>query len=154
MYCPKCKSENTRVLDTRVAENGKLVKRKRECENCFHKFTTFERIEFPKFFVLKNNGKKEFYNRDKLEDSILKACNKRYIDLDRIEQMIIDLENSWASNKRAISSKRIGKDILEGLKKLDEVAYIRYASVYHNFINKNDFLEFISGTKDNKENVE
>jgi transcriptional repressor NrdR len=55
MYCPKCKSEDTRVLDTRVAENGKLVKRKRECENCFHKFTTFERIEFPKFFVLKNN---------------------------------------------------------------------------------------------------
>lgn len=152
MYCPKCKSEDTRVLDTRVAENWKLVKRKRECENCVHKFTTFERIEFPKFFVLKNNWKKEFYNRDKLEDSILKACNKRYIDLDRIEQMIIDLENSWASNKRAISSKRIWKDILEELKKLDEVAYIRYASVYHNFINKQDFIEFVSGKIEKEEN--
>ncbi len=143
MYCPKCKSENTRVLDTRVVENWKLVKRKRECENCFHKFTTFERIEFPKFFVLKSWWKKELYNRDKLENSILMACNKRDIDIDRIEQMIIDLENSWASNKNAISSKRIWKDILSELKKLDEVAYIRYASVYHNFSNKDDFIEFI-----------
>lgn len=143
MYCPKCKSENTRVLDTRIVENWKLVKRKRECENCFHKFTTFERIEFPKFFVLKTWWKKELYNRDKLENSILKACNKREIDIDRVEQLIIDLENSWAANKNTISSKRIGKDILDVLKKLDEVAYIRYASVYHNFSNKDDFIEFI-----------
>jgi transcriptional repressor NrdR len=145
MFCPKCKSENTRVSDTRVVEKWKLVKRKRECENCFHKFTTFERIEFPRFFVLKSWWKKELYNRDKLENSILKACNKREIDIDRIEQVIIDLESSWASNKNAISSKRIGKDILENLKKLDEVAYIRYASVYHNFSNKEDFIEFIQG---------
>lgn len=145
MYCPKCKSENTRVLDTRVVENGKLVKRKRECENCFHKFTTFERIEFPRFFVLKSGWKKELYNRDKLENSILKACNKREIDIDRVEQIILDLESSWASNKNAISSKRIWKDILDALKKLDEVAYIRYASVYHNFSNKDDFVEFING---------
>lgn len=143
MYCVKCKSESTRVLDTRIVENGKLVKRKRECENCFHKFTTFERIEFPKFFVLKTTWKKELYNRDKLENSILKACNKRDIDVDRVEQIIIDLENSWASNKNAISSKRIWKDILTQLKKIDEVAYIRYASVYHNFSNKEDFIEFI-----------
>lgn len=145
MYCPKCKSENTRVLDTRIVENWKLVKRKRECENCFHKFTTFERIEFPKFFVLKTWWKKELYNRDKLENSILKACNKREIDIDRVEQLIIDLENSWAANKNTISSKRIWKDILDVLKKLDEVAYIRYASVYHNFSNKDDFIEFIKG---------
>nr|MDD3720100.1 transcriptional regulator NrdR [Candidatus Gracilibacteria bacterium] len=145
MYCPKCKNESTRVLDTRVVENGKLVKRKRECENCFHKFTTFERIEFPRFFVLKSGGKKELYNRDKLENSILKACNKREIDIDKVEQIILDLESSWASNKNAISSKRIGKDILEALKRLDEVAYIRYASVYHNFSNKDDFIEFIKG---------
>ena len=107
MYCPKCKNENTRVLDSRVVEGGKLVKRKRECENCFHKFTTFERIEFPKFFVLKSNGKKELYNRYKIENSLLKACNKRDIDLDRIDQVVLDLENMWASNKQTISSKRI-----------------------------------------------
>lgn len=145
MFCPKCKNENTRVLDSRVVEWGKLVKRKRECENCFHKFTTFERIEFPKFFVLKSDGKKELYNRYKVENSILKACNKRDIDLDRIDQLILDLENNWASNKQTISSKRIGKDILEALKKLDEVAYIRYASVYLNFSNKDDFFAFIRG---------
>lgn len=145
MYCLKCKSENTRVLDTRVLEKWKLVKRKRECENCFHKFTTFERMEFPKFFVLKLTWKKELYNRDKLENSILKACNKRNIDIEKIEQMIIDLENSWALNKNAISSKRIWKDILAQLKKIDEVAYIRYASVYHNFSNKEDFIDFING---------
>lgn len=145
MFCPKCKNENTRVLDSRVVEGGKLVKRKRECENCLHKFTTFERIEFPKFFVLKSGGKKELYNRYKVENSLLKACNKRDIDLDRIEQLVIDLENAWASNKQTISSKRIGKDILESLKRLDEVAYIRYASVYHNFSNKDDFFAFIRG---------
>ena len=143
MFCPKCKNENTKVSDTRVVENGKLVKRKRECENCLHKFTTFERLEFPKFFVLKNNWKKELYNRDKLEESILRACNKR-IDVDRIEQLILDLENSWASNKKAISSKRIGKDILDELKKIDEVAFVRYASVYHNFMKKEDFIDFIN----------
>ncbi|MFK7779548.1 MAG: transcriptional regulator NrdR [Candidatus Gracilibacteria bacterium] len=147
MHCPKCKNVDTKVIDSRLIENGKSIRRRRECERCNHRYTTYEKKEFVKFMVIKSNGNKEIYEKEKLEKSILIACNKRKIDYERIEQMISNLENLWASNKSGVTSKRIGKDVLNALLKLDEVAYIRYASVHLNFETAKDFTEFISKEK-------
>ena len=144
MYCLKCKNLDTKVVDSRLLDDGKSVRRRRECERCEYRFTTYEKMEFVKFMVIKNDGSKQIYERDKIEKGILKACNKRNIDFAKIEQMISDLERQWASNKTWITSKRIWKDLLFELKKLDEVAYIRYASVYHNFDTAKDFVKFIT----------
>ncbi len=146
MYCPKCKNFDTKVIDSRLVDNGKSIRRRRECERCNHRFTTYEKMEFVKFMVIKSDNRKEMYDKEKLEKSILKACNKREIDYQNIEKMISDLENSWASNKMWITSKRIGKDILNWLSDIDEVAYIRYASVYLNFDTAEDFNNFILKT--------
>ena len=129
MYCQKCKNLDTKVIDSRLLEDGRSIRRRRECERCSHRFTTYEKMEFVKFIVIKIDWRKEIYDKEKLETSILKACNKRNIDYDKLEKMIISLENSWASNKKWITSKRIWKDVLNYLSKFDEVAYIRYASV-------------------------
>lgn len=144
MYCSKCKNLDTKVIDSRIVDEWKSIRRRRVCERCENRFTTYEKMEFVKFMVIKSDSKKEIYDKEKLEKSILKACNKRTIDYAKVEKMISYLENSWASNKIWITSKRIGKDVLKSLAALDEVAYIRYASVYHNFDTANDFINFIS----------
>ncbi|MDD2486821.1 MAG: transcriptional regulator NrdR [Candidatus Gracilibacteria bacterium] len=149
MRCPKCKNLDTKVIDSRITEDGKSIRRRRECEKCEARFTTFERMEFVNFLVTKNNGEKEMYDRTKLQRSILKSFNKRNMDIDKIEQMINDLESEWASNKKGITSKRIGKDILHKLKDIDDVAYIRFASIYHNFENVENFMKFIKSEFDN-----
>lgn len=144
MYCPKCKNVDTKVIDSRLIEDWKSIRRRRECERCEHRFTTYEKKEFVKFMVIKSDWNKEIYEKEKIEKGILLACNKRRIDYEKIENMISDLENMWASNKAWVTSKRIWKDILEALMHLDEVAYIRYASVYLNFETAKDFTEFIT----------
>jgi len=143
MRCPKCKNLETRVIDSRLSEDGLSIRRRRECEKCQARFTTFERMEFVSFFVTKNSGKKELYNRSKLETSILKACNKRNIPPEKIESMLNALEIEWAENKTGITSKRIGKDVLHKLKNIDEVACLRFASVYNQFESHSDFVKFI-----------
>ena len=144
MYCLKCKNLDTKVVDSRLLDDWKSIRRRRECERCSYRFTTYEKMEFVKFMVIKNDWNKQIYERDKIEKSILKACNKRNIDFTKIEQMVSDLERQWASNKTWVTSKRVWKDLLYELMKLDEVAYIRYASVYHNFDTAKDFVKFIS----------
>ncbi len=148
MYCKKCKNLDTKVIDSRLVEDWTSIRRRRECEKCGHRFTTYEKMEFVKFIVIKSDWRKEIYDKEKLENSILNACNKRNIDFWKLESMISSLENSWGSNKTWITSKRIGKDILNALAKFDEVAYIRYASVYHNFETAKDFVDFINGEED------
>jgi len=143
MRCPSCKNLETRVVDSRMSEDGTSIRRRRECEKCSHRFTTFERLEFVSFFVTKNNGTKELYDREKLERSILKACNKRDVDPALIETMINQLEVEWSANKKEVTSKRVGRDTLSKLKNVDEVAFLRFASVYHNFTSAKDFAEFI-----------
>ena len=144
MYCLKCRNLDTKVVDSRLLDDWKSIRRRRECERCSYRFTTYEKMEFVKFMVIKNDWSRQLYERDKIEKSILKACNKRNIDYAKVEQMISDLERQWASNKTWVTSKRIWKDLLSELKKLDEVAYIRYGSVYHNFETAKDFMKFIS----------
>lgn len=143
MKCQKCRNLDTKVIDSRITEDWKSIRRRRECEKCGARFTTFERMEFVNFLVTKNNWEKEMYDRSKLQRSILKSFSKRNIEMDRIEQMINDLESEWASNKKWITSKRIWKDVLNKLKYMDDVAYIRFASIYHNFESVGDFIKFI-----------
>jgi len=143
MYCIKCSNENTKVVDSRVSDDWKSIRRRRECENCNYRFTTFEKLEIINLVVVKSWNKKEKYQREKLEDSILKAINKRSISVWTINDMIRILESSWMS-KEEISSKTIWKDVLSMLINLDEVAYIRYASVHLNFETAKDFTEFIT----------
>jgi transcriptional repressor NrdR len=148
MRCPKCKNIDTKVIDSRLAEDSKTIRRRRECEMCEARFTTFERMEFINFPVKKANGETEMFDRSKVMASIGKALYKRNVDINLIEGMVNDLESEWAANKRGITSKRIGKDILRKLKDIDQVAYIRYASIYHNFENVNLFIDFISSEFD------
>lgn len=144
MYCIKCRNWDTKVIDTRVVEDGRSIRRRRECERCGSRFTTFEKLEVVNFMVSKSDGNKEVYNREKVEKSILKSLNKRNISAEGVDNILLRLESKWSKNKSWVWSKTIWKDILGELKKLDEVAYIRYASVHQNFENKDDFISFIS----------
>lgn len=143
MFCPNCSNPDTKVIDSRLSEDWKTTRRRRECEKCSTRFTTFEKIEVLSLIVLKSWDRKQRYDREKLEDSILKAVNKRNISTNDIKKIIRDLEFKW-SNRSEIKSKEIWKEILDWLKKLDTVAYIRYASVHLNFETKEDFIEFIN----------
>lgn len=143
MKCPKCKNLETKVVDSRISEDGVSIRRRRECESCASRFTTFERMEFISFFVTKNSGKKELYDRSKVERSIMRACNKRNIDPEDVDHVISQLEVEWAMNKKGITSKRIGRDVLRKLKDLDEVSMLRFASVYNAFESHRDFEKFM-----------
>lgn len=149
MYCINCWSDSTRVIDSRASEDWKAIRRRRECENCHNRFTTFEKMEIMTLVVEKSWNRKERYNRGKLEDSILIASNKRNISVNIINDMIRQLEFKW-SNKNEITSKEIWNDILSALIALDDVAYVRYASVHLNFETAKDFTQFIWEKLDTK----
>lgn len=142
MLCTKCGNTDTRVVDSRTSDDGRTVRRRRECENCKNRFTTYEKIEIMDLLIEKKWWKIEKYDREKLEESLLKATNKRNISIWIISNLISNLEIKWSS-KKTIFSKEIWKDILESLKNLDEVSYIRYASVYLKFETTKDFSDFI-----------
>lgn len=142
MKCTKCWS-STRVIDSRDVENSKEVRRRRQCEKCWYKFTTYEKPEITRFVVIKSSWWKELYDRDKLIKSIIKAANKTDFSLKEINNIVSELELSWMKNKNGITSKRIWKDIIEELKNINKVAAIRYASVYLSFKDEKDFIKFI-----------
>ena len=131
--CPKCQEEDTRVLDSRETEGHKAVRRRRECEKCGHRFTTFERLEMTNFLVVKKDGARESYDREKVEKGIWHACEKRKVTQDQVTKLLNDLEEEWANIGREVPSKIIGEGIMKKLMELDEVAYIRFASVYRQF---------------------
>lgn len=143
MKCPKCRNLDTRVIDSRTTEDGKAIRRRRECEKCGARFTTFERLEFVSFMVTKASGEMEPYNRTKVMNSMRKALTKREFDPEKLEDAINALENEWAQNKQGITSKRIGRDILQKLRDFDEVAFLRYASIYHNHDDVEGFIKFL-----------
>ena len=149
MHCNNCWNENTRVLDSRSSENGSVIRRRRLCENCGNRFTTYEKIEVFSIIVEKSMNRKEKYEKEKLQDSIIKATNKRNISMLEINEIITILENNW-SKKSEITSKEIWKDVLDELKQLDEVSYIRYASVHLNFETSRDFINFIQDNLNSK----
>ena len=136
MKCPKCQNLETKVIDSRVIDDWQTIRRRRECEFCNNRFTTFERREFTDLTVVKRDGKKELYDRQKIKRALVLAFAK-------IWEILSNLENQWTSEWDEISSQKIGDDILQVLKDLDPVAYIRFASVYKSFDNLEDFKKFI-----------
>jgi len=133
MICPKCNYHDTRVLDSRETEGHKSVRRRRECEKCQNRFTTFERAETSNFIVVKKDGTRESYDREKVERGIWKACEKRKVTQEQVSKMINQMEEKWASMGKEVSSRDIGEGIMDALRELDDVAYIRFASVYRQF---------------------
>ncbi|MCB9807926.1 transcriptional repressor NrdR [Candidatus Peribacteria bacterium] len=141
MHCPRCKSDDTAVVDSRIAEDGRAVRRRRECTKCTHRFTTFERQELSTLIVVKRDGTREPYSREKLERGIWVACTKRPVPQDKVDTMLTRLEEKWGANKKEVSSSTIGNDVMKELKKLDKVAYIRFASVHREFKDVEEFKE-------------
>ncbi len=144
MRCPFCSNDDTQVKDSRPTEDNTAIRRRRFCPACASRFTTFERIQLRELTVLKSSGKRVPFQRDKLERSILIATRKRPVDPDRIDRMINaivrQLESSGANE---IPSQEIGGLVMEALASLDQVAYVRFASVYRNFREAKDFQDFI-----------
>jgi len=134
---------DTKVIDSRMIEDGQSIRRRRECEFCNNRFTTFERKGFTELMVIKKDGSKEMYDRQKLKRALVLACVKRQMDKEEIENIINNLEAERSTDKNEISSKQIGDDILRTLKTIDPVAYVRFASVYKSFDNLEDFKKYV-----------
>ncbi|OGJ55594.1 transcriptional regulator NrdR [Candidatus Peribacteria bacterium RIFCSPHIGHO2_02_FULL_52_16] len=141
MHCPRCKSPDTGVIDSRLTEEGRAVRRRRECTKCDHRFTTFERQELSNLIVVKRDGTREPYSRTKLERGIWIACTKRPVTQDQIDKLLTKLEEKWGANKQEVASGTIGMDVMKELKKLDQVAYIRFASVHREFKDVDEFKQ-------------
>jgi transcriptional repressor NrdR len=139
MRCPRCKHDDTAVRDSRLTEEGRAIRRRRECEKCGHRFTTFERQELSSLIVIKRDKTREPYSRSKLERGIWLACTKRPVAQKDIDKMLSDLEEKWGRNKGEVESTTIGKDVMTSLAKLDKVAYIRFASVHREFKDVEEF---------------
>ena len=141
MKCPKCKSDDTKVVDSRESTEGNAIRRRRECEKCEFRFTTFEQIETTNFLIAKKGGVREPYSREKVEKGIWRACEKRQVTEEQIRTMIDALETRWMAIGKEVPSKTIGEDVMAGLKEIDEVAYIRFASVYRQFKDLESFKQ-------------
>jgi len=142
MRCPYCGYNATRVIDKRNNEAGDVVRRRRECLKCKKRFTTYERVEQIGIIVIKKDKTRERFNRDKLLKGIIKACEKRPISIEKIEKLADEVESELMKEKDIeIPSKLIGKIVMEKLKKLDKVAYIRFASVYREFKDVGEFVK-------------
>lgn len=141
MYCPHCKFADTAVIDSRLTEEGRAVRRRRECPKCSHRFTTFERQELSSLIVIKRDGTSEPFSRSKLERGIWLACTKRPVSQQQIDRLLNKLEEKWSANKKEVLSTTIGMDVMRALKKLDQVAYIRFASVHREFKDVEEFKE-------------
>ncbi len=134
MRCPRCNADGTRVIDSRDLESGTTIRRRRECETCAYRFTTYERPEGSRLTVVKRDGSRQEFDRAKLQAGLLKALEKRPVTLERVERAVDDIESAIrARGEPEISSKEIGRLATEALRDIDQVAYIRFASVYHSF---------------------
>ena len=143
MRCPFCAHENSQVKDSRPTEDGSAIRRRRQCEDCGARFTTFERIQLRELTVVKSDERREPFERTKLERSIATACRKRPVPPERIERLASSIQRQIeTSGENETTSHRLGELVMEGLKALDPIAYIRFASVYKDFREAKDFEEF------------
>ena len=141
MRCPFCAHDNSQVKDSRPSEDGSSIRRRRECSGCGARFTTFERVQLRDLTVFKKDGKREPFDRGKLERAIAQACRKRDIDTGRIEQMASGIQRRLETSGDEVRTEQIGQLVMYGLKTLDSVAYIRFASVYKDFKEAGDFAD-------------
>ena len=143
MLCPFCREKDTSVVDSRPTEDGTAIRRRRTC-GCGERFTTFERVQFRELIIIKKNGRKSVFDREKLAKSIYIALKKRPIDTDTIEKFISSISrNLEEMGQSEIASSTVGKMVMDELKELDPVAYVRFASVYRNFREVKDFEQFV-----------
>jgi len=141
MRCPFCENLDTRVIDSRPTEEGHAIRRRRECDNCNKRFTTYEKVEEMIFMVIKKDGSREAFDRNKVMNGIIKACEKRPVPIADIEKIVDNIERGLNNMmEKEVESKLIGEVIMEHLKDLDEVAYVRFASVYRQFKDVNTFV--------------
>ncbi len=148
MKCPFCQNQESSVLESRDSEDGQVTRRRRECDKCHKRFTTYERIEGPQLTVVKKDGSRESFDREKIRRGIVKACEKRPIGNDLREAIIDEVEQEMMKKPNGeVSSRTIGNAILRRLKKIDKVAYVRFASVYLDFDEIDDFVQLVKEIK-------
>ena len=151
MKCPYCGSDNTKVIDSRSYSDGNSIKRRRECEECQKRFTTHEKVVDLTLFVIKKNGEKQLYSREKVYNGIIRAFEKSNINMEKIEEILDKLEREILTNfSGEIKSSQLGDKIVSYLLDLDEVAYVRFASVYKKFDNLDSFVKEIEKIKNEK----
>ena len=144
MRCPFCSHDDTQVKDSRPSDDGRTIRRRRECPNCSRRFTTFERFQVQQVLVVKRDGRKELFDREKMTKSILTALRKRPVTQQQIAQMASDIEQNLTENGRSeVSSREVGDAVLQALKDVDFIGYLRYASVYHEFSGPEDVMKVL-----------
>ncbi len=144
MRCPKCSCQNDKVIDSRASREGATIRRRRECLECEHRFTTYEQIEHQPLIVLKRDGRREEFSKEKLMGGIKKACQKRPISQQTIEDLTQSIVEEISNNhSEEVPGGTIGERVMEGLRGLDPVAYVRYASVYRRFQEATDFVQVV-----------
>lgn len=145
MRCPFCQTEDTRVIETRANDEQGTIRRRRECQDCRRRFTTYERREEPQLFVIKKDGRREAFDREKLLDGVTKACQKRPVSREIIESLVYEIEHALRDALRdEVTTTLIGDMVMSRLRQVDEVAYVRFASVYKEFRDLESFLDEIS----------
>lgn len=149
MKCPYCGEDNTRVIDSRPADDNNSIRRRRLCDACKKRFTTYEKVEVIPLVVIKKDLNREPYDRAKIETGVFRSCNKRPISVDSIKAVVDDIENAiFSMDKNEIYSSDIGEIVMDRLKELDPVAYVRFASVYREFKDVNTFMDEIKKIMD------
>lgn len=149
MRCPYCGYYDSKVQDTRPTEEGTSIRRRRECLSCGKRFTTYEKVENVPLVVVKKNGQREVFDADKLARGIIKSCEKRPIELAKVEELVQDIEKELCNTmEREVSTRLIGELVMERLQKLDPVAYVRFASVYREFKDIDSFLRELQSLLD------
>ena len=149
MRCPFCAHDDSQVKDSRPTEDNTSIRRRRQCESCGGRFTTFERVQLREVMVVKSGERREPFDRGKLEQSVTLACRKRGIAQERLDQLVSGIQRQVeTAGEGEVPSSRIGEMVMEGLRQLDSVAYIRFASVYRDFSEARDFEEFASNVRD------
>jgi transcriptional repressor NrdR len=149
MRCPFCAHDDSQVKDSRPTEDNTAIRRRRQCESCGARFTTFERVQLREITVVKSGGKRESFDRTKIEQSVALACRKRGVEQERIDQLVSGIQRQVETMGDAeIPSARIGEMVMDGLRQIDSVAYIRFASVYRDFGEAKDFEDFASAIQE------
>jgi len=142
MKCPFCGDDNTRVIDSRPADDNEAIRRRRQCDECGKRFTTYEKVETIPLIVIKKDKNRETYDRSKIESGVVRSCHKRPVSVEQIETCIDNIENKiFTLEVKEIESKKIGEIVMDEIKNLDQVAYVRFASVYREFKDANTFMD-------------
>lgn len=152
MRCPSCGHDEDKVVDSRATKENSAVRRRRECTSCGHRFTTYEYVEHRPFMVVKKDGRREHYSRDKILNGLLRACEKRPVPMEKLEQLVDEVEKTVSGRVRdEIPTSELGNEVMQRLAALDQVAYVRFASVYRDFKDISQFLLELRNLLEKKE---